>query len=428
MRLRRSIARLLIGGEWALSLPERAQLNLRWFWFDGFFAAGSDNIIITYLVLYLLALGATNTQIGLMSSLSSLCAALVLLPGAMMVERFGRRKQIAVFGGGGVGRLMLLLLTLIPLAGTGPSIVYLAIGLSVIRDTMNNLSFPAWMAITADIVPLEGRGRYFASRNIAMGIAGMGVTLLAGEVITRLQQPAGYQLVIGGAFVLGILSTFSFSRLQDPCPAAPARSANPVAPKALLRDLVAHPAFLWLAITSALWNFSLNIAGPFFNVYLVQNLKATATMVGFISIASSLASMLAQRKLGDLADRWGARRLQLISGLLIPILPLAWAFVTTPWQIIPLNLLGGVLWGAFNLASFNFLLTQTPPDQRARYSAVFQIIVMVSLAAGAAVGSLFVTQIGYTAVFITSAAGRVVAIALFAYFVREPAPAVQVAG
>jgi hypothetical protein len=60
---------------------------------------------------------------------------------------------------------------------------------------------------------------------------------------------------------------------------------------------------------------------------MVENLKANATMVGITSITSTVASLLVQRRLGRLVDRWGAHRLQLISGLLIPILPFAAALL-----------------------------------------------------------------------------------------------------
>lgn len=421
-RLRRSLSVLMTGGDWALALPPQGRRNLQWYWLDGFFAAATDNIVVTYLTLYVLALGASRAQIGLLSSLSSLGAALILLPGALLVERLGHRMGIALLSGSG-SRIMLLLLALIPLVFDGPALVYIAIFLAVGRDLLANLAYPAWMAITADVVPLAGRGRYFAARNFAMGFAGMAVTLLAGELITRANQPAGHQVAFLVAGLLGLTSSFCFGRLHDPRPAlpvAPGRGRPDLA--AALRGLAGQPGFLALIGTTALWNFSLNVAGPFFTVYLVQNLHASATLVGVTSIASSLASLLAQRKIGDLADRWGSWRLQLVSSLVIPILPTAWIFINSGWQVIPINLLGGALWGAYSLASFNLLLAMTPQEFRARFSAVYQITVMLSLAAGAAVGGVVVTHWGYPAIFAASAVGRLAAAFLFARFVRPESP------
>jgi MFS family permease len=161
----------------------------------------------------------------------------------------------------------------------------------------------------------------------------------------------------------------------------------------------------------------------------VQNLNASAAMVGLTAIASSTAGMLIQPKLGELNDRWGARRLMMVSGLLIPILPLSWMFIDAPWQVIPINLLGGVLWGAYGMGSFNYLLMVTPPERRARFSALFQITVTLSLAVGAALGSLVVTQWGFISVFLISGIGRLGAALLFARLAArhhtpsQPAPA-----
>jgi predicted MFS family arabinose efflux permease len=104
----------------------------------------------------------------------------------------------------------------------------------------------------------------------------------------------------------------------------------------------------------------------------------------------------------------------LISMILIPILPAGWVFITQFWQVVVLNAYGGAAWGAFNLVSFNFLLSLIPDAQRARYSAIYQIMITLSLALGAALGSWVVTEWGYRAVFAASAIGRLIAVFLFA--------------
>ena len=406
------------GGEWAIPLAAQIKHNLTWFFSDGLFASASDNIIITYVTLYILALGATSAQVGLMSSFSSLTSALLLLPGAILVERYGHRKEFTMAFGGGVARLAILVMALLPFFVGGTAIVWVAIGLSVTRDSFGNLSFPAWVSVTADVVPMEGRGRFFASRNFIMGVTGMLAILLVGELITRTSIPLGYQISLGLAFFLGMASTFSFGHLQEPRSSfVPAQTAGSLSPRTILREMVTHPYFLALSLVMAFWNFSLNIAGPFFNVYMVENLKFAASMVGIVSIVSSVAGLSIQRRIGRLSDRWGPRKVQMIFMFLIPVLPFAWMFVTKFWHVIVLNSFSGALWGAFNLVSFNFLLSLTPDAQRARFSAFYQILVMLALAGGAAVGAWVVTAWGYQAIFLCSAIGRMAAAILFVRFV-----------
>jgi MFS family permease len=437
---RRTMNQLTTGGDWAARLTNDGRQNLKWFWFDGFFASASENIIGTYLVVFLLAIGASQAQIGLLSSLSSLSAALMLLPGALLVERLGRRKDITVLGGGIGARLTVFCLALLPLMLDGPALIFVAIALAVIKDALSNLSFPAWMSLTGEIVPIEGRGRYFASRNFAMGVAGMTTTFLAGLLLTRSAQPGGYQIALLIAFAIGLFSTYSFWRIKDPSP-RPGSVGIPAADEAVvlpgvealsfadsLRDLRAQPQFIIYLGTTAIWNMSINLAAPFFTAFMVQDLNASNAIIGLTSIASTVATMLVQRKIGQINDRWGSHRLQVVSGLLIPFVPMMWVFVTAAWHSIPLNILGGALWGAFNLASFNYLLQLTPPEKRARYSAIFQMTVTLSLAAGAALGSLLVTSFGYHTIFLASGFGRLLSALLFARFSRADKALMQPVG
>jgi MFS family permease len=412
-----------MGGSWALSHPTSVQTNLRNFWFDGLFASAHDAIILNYLILYILALGASSAQIGIMSSLSSLSATLLLLPGAILVEKFGHRKWIAFFSGGITARLILLLLIFVPFLGGGSSLVYMAMAFSIARDAFANLGLPAWIALTSDMIPIAWRGRYFASRNIIMSAASIVITIAAGQMITRIGQPLGYQVALGFAFIFGIISAYFFSNLKEPEPVIGATTPLSFSPRALFGLLLKQGVFLNLCLVAALWNFSLNIAGPFFTVYMSKSLLLTPAIIGFVGIFSNLSGLPSQRILGPLTDRLGPRQVQMALGFLIPLLPLAWVFIKVPWQIAAINILGGFLWAGYSLAAFNLLLELTPDDQRARASAIYQIIVSIALAAGAALGGVIVSQLGFKAVFLLSAIGRWVAAFLFARVVKNPIPA-----
>ncbi len=416
-RFKRAFKEFTWGGEWACSLPVRVKHNLSWFFLDGLFAAAGDSIVVTYLTLYLLAVGSSREQIGLLSSFSNLASALMLLPGAMLVERIGHRKELAVLSGGLLARGMVLGLALLPLVLGGSALVWLAMALAVLREAGINLAFPAWISLTGEMVPMEGRGRYFGGRNFVCGIAGMAITLLSGELITCMGAPQGYQIALFAAFVIGSGATYSFWRLKDPRDGQPVRAETKMSLKAALKDIWAHPTFVAFCLIMGLWNFSINIAGPFFNVRMAQDLKFTATMVALTGISSSIASLLVQRKMGEIVDRMGPRRVQALCMLLIPLLPAAWVFITEFWQVALLNVFTGAVWGAFGLVSFNLLLSLTPDAQRARYSAVYQFLVTGSLAAGAATGAWVIGVWGYPGVFWGSAAGRMIAALLFLLFV-----------
>lgn len=407
------------GGSWASLMPFTVQRNLRWFFWDGILASASDNIILTYLALYLLALGASNAEIGLLSSLSSLVAAVVLLPGAMVTERFGRRKAMVVFFGGGIARLTILLIALVPLFFIDPVAVGVIIMLRVIAVGFGNLALPAWTSLTADIIPLNWRGRYFGTRNLVMGVAAMLTTLLVGQIITWLGSPVGYQVAFGLAFLIGMGATYCYAQLAEPpLETQPAREAG-FSAKALYELLRSDRAFLNFVVHSILWNLALNIAGPFFNVYLARQFDADASMIAVTAIAASLASMPGTRIFGVLSDKLGPRRVMLITGFIIPVLPVIWYVMEVWWIAIPINIVGGFLWAGYGLASFNYQLSVTSPELLARYSALFNVAVAISLAAGAAIGAFLAEVFGIPITFLVTTAGRVVAMVVLYQFMRK---------
>lgn len=420
MPLRQQLRAFITGSDAAAALPQDSRRNLYWYWFDGLFAAASDTTPINYLTLYFLALHATPAQIGWFSSFSSLAAALCLLPGAFVVEKYGKRKEFTVAMGGLLARIMLLTMALAPLGLNGQPLIWAVIIMGIVRVATGNLAFPAWMSMTGDIVPQHVRGRYFGSRNFVMIIAGIVVTYLIGEFITRVGSESGYQIALLLSFATGMISTWFFAQIKDPQNGKPAHSDMSLSPKEIWNDLHGSPAFMTYCAISAFWNFSHSIAGPFFNVYMRENLGFTAAMIGITANAVNITKLLTQHKIGELTDHWGSARMQMLSMLTIPILPFLWLFASELWHIVGINLLGGILWGGFELASFNLLLVFTPEDKRARYSAIYQIIVMLAMAAGAAVGSSIIdTAISYKGTFLVSFIGRIMAAVCFVYFLRK---------
>jgi MFS family permease len=348
---------------------------------------------------------------------------MMLLPAAMLVERTGERKRITLSAATG-SRLVVLLMALLPLLlGSSSTLIWVILGLALLREAFNNIGYPGWMALTGDIVPIEGRGRYFGTRNFIMGIAGIVTALVIGEAITRIGDTLGYQLAFILAVVFGGISMSFFARLRDPL--KDERSLHQVRSslKHILVSLKGQRQFILFCVFTAVWNFSINIAGPFFSVFMVDTLHFTAAMIGVAAVANTLANLIVQRQIGHLADKWGNHNVSIIFMLLIPVMPLLWGvWVRQYWQVVLMQIIGGFLWGAYNLVSFNMLLLQTPENQRARFSAFYQIVVTLSLAGGAALGSYLIPMIDFKGVTLTSTAGRWLAGILFLILVRENKP------
>lgn len=386
---------------------------------DGMFWSVSDKIIVTYLTVYFLTVGATRAQIGMLSSLNSLAAAIILLPGAMLVEKFGRRKYFVVLFAS-LGRVIVLLCAVLPFFLKGNFLIWVLIIFAIMREALNFLTYPAWYSLTADIIPIEGRGRFFGSRNFIIGAAGILTAISIGGLITAIGEPLGHQVALMIAFVFGMGASFFYSRIKEPEPAQPAPGQpvqTPLKLKNFFKEFQGQKAFLFFCIACVVWNFSINISGPFFVVFKVDTLSFTAFMIGINTVVNTVANLSVQRKAGAFLDRFGSKNILFFSWLFIPILPLLWGYwVTQAWQAYFIDIFGGILWGIEGLAIFHFLLSITPEDRRARFSAIHQMLVMLSLSAGAAVGSYIISIWQFRGVVTASAIGRVIAAILFAIF------------
>lgn len=393
--------------------------SLRYFWLDGFFSAVSDNFYLSFLPLFALAYGASNGEVGWLTAVGNLFGALALFPGARFAERATRRQPLVLWSGGGIARLALLGLACIPLLVTQPqTAVLLIITLNGLRAFMANFANPAWTAMVADLVPDFARGRYFGSRNMAMGLAALSVTTLAGRLINlinnwRSSDVAGYQLIFVLSFLFGMVSTISFSRINEPPISAAASHEHHRGD--LRRILRTYPGFAGLVISAFVWNVALQVAAPFFSVYLVNGLGATAATVGILASVSSLSALAGQQVFGRLLDEKGALWVQQVCGFIIPVLPLTWLIVTAPWQVGVFNLLGGFVWAGYNLSNFNLLLRLTPDEQRPRAVALYQTAVFGGAVLGPLLGGYLADAISFKFIFGLSAVGRLLGMVLFTW-------------
>jgi len=374
-------------------------------------------LLLQYLPLFAVAYGANNAEVGLMAAGAGLGAAAAFLPGAWISGLWPRRKTFVVITSGLLARTPFVAFILLPFVADGEGALRIIIFLAMIQAFLTSLGTPAWTSLAADIVPLSIRGRYFAWREFIYGGGGLVAAPAAGLIVTLWGKPEGWQGVWLLALVAGVLSAWFFSRIPEeprPRPSAGAPAAPPWH-ATILRDA----NFLIFGGTVFLWNLSLYAAAPFFNIYLVKNLDASEVWVGGLAAVASAFGLVGQTIFGRLLDARGSRWLMAVCGLFIPLLPWAWYVVDAPWQIIFINVVGGVAWAGYTLGSFNFLLIVSPPQQRRYYAAAYQTLVFLSTAAGPLIGGVVAQSHSIKALFVISGAGRLAAHILFLRFVHE---------
>ena len=103
------------------------------------------------------------------------------------------------------------------------------------------------------------------------------------------------------------------------------------------------------------FRISVSLAAPFFVVYELKDLGFTYFQFTILSAAEILASFLLLGLWGRMNDNQGSKMVIMITGLLIPIVPLLYLVSANFYFLLLVSLMSGAAWGGFNLAVSNFL-------------------------------------------------------------------------
>jgi MFS family permease len=183
--------------------------------------------------------------------------------------------------------------------------------------------------------------------------------------------------------------------------------------------LRSHPDFAAFLAGSLIWNISIQVAGPFFNVYLVNELGGTAETVGITAGVMTAFGLLGSLVFGRLSDRKGSLTVIMVTGAVIPLLPILWGITSAPWHAYLVVTLGGFAWAGYNLANFNLLLELAPEDARSRSVALYQAIVFTSAVGGPLLGGALIDAFSYRPVFFATALGRWIGIGLMLVLIHR---------
>ena len=243
--------------------------------FSGGTAALTTGVILTAFALHL---GATNVMVGVLASVPFLTQ-LLQLPAIGLIERWRRRKQIAVFTSL-IGRAMLAVMAALAFfSGTLPLLIFL--GAQVILCGLGAVGACAWNAWMRDLAPEDRMGAVFARRT--MWLTGISLVLgLAAAFALDVTPPGSFRrdLVFAGMFAAGCITGLISARVVAamPEPLMPP-ATGPINLRELLRQPLRDGNFSRLLIFVASWQFAINFATPFFTVFIVRQLHFNISFV-----------------------------------------------------------------------------------------------------------------------------------------------------
>lgn len=403
------------------SLPTKTQKAMQLNTVEGAFAVAAENLAAPYLALFALALGATPSQIGMLTAFPNLLGNILQIPFGLLAERM-KDKRILPLVGGYLSRSTWLALAIFPFLFPMEQRVPIVIGLASFRLLMANLGVPAWTSLQADLVPKSIRGQYYANRNVVTNTSALLATFLA-NFLLRLEHPTNYQIIFLIATILGLSATFIFGKI--PFEQLPQQKKAPVKEsyrkklKAFGHSIKGQKDFVSYAKSALLWNFGVSLASSLFAVHFVDQMGGRAGSWALFAGVNLASQIFIQRYWGRLADIFGQKNVMTFSGLGAVLVPLLWFIAPTLWFPIVINMVNGFAWGGYNLAAFNLLLEITPDDNRTVYVGVYNTLMGLATTLGPLVGGFAAEIFGLRAIFFTSFILRALGLFVFERTVND---------
>jgi MFS family permease len=137
-------------------------------------------------------------------------------------------------------------------------------------------------------------------------------------------------------------------------------------------------------------NFSVQIAAPFFSVYMLRDLKFDYLTYAVINMTTPLTMVLMMGRWGARADHVGNIKVMRFTSLFIPFIPILWVVSPNVIYLICVQVFAGFFWAGFNLSSSNFIYDAVSPEKRIRCIAYFNVVNGVAIFSGATLGGYLV--------------------------------------
>ena len=366
-----------------------------------------------YLAPFAIWLKASAMQVGLLAGLPAVVGSLFQLLGVWIMERHSARKPLIVAGSLLQGSLWIPIALLPILFGQGPGTVSILIVIAALYFGSVNLAAPIWNSLVGDLITPSRRATVFAKRNMLAGWVLLLTLISAGWLLNfAAQQSANGSGEIAGSASLAEASMTGASMTGTAFMAlfflaAIARlisawslSTYPDAPyKARTEDYFSFYDFLSrsrrsnfarFVIFFALLNVAVSMAGPYFAVYMLRELKFSYLEFTILSAVGVGSQFILMKLWGPITDEFGTKRILTISSFGVSILPLFWLCTTNIYFLLLVQCTGGFFWAGFNLAATSFLFDAVTPGKRARCTAYMSVMSSAGIFVGAYLGGLLV--------------------------------------
>lgn len=176
---------------------------------------------------------------------------------------------------------------------------------------------------------------------------------------------------------------------------------------------------VWILALITFINRAGTMVLPFLSKYLKENLHFTYGEVGWIMVSFGIGSMLGSWLGGKLSDKIGFYKVMVFSLFTSGVMFFGLQYITSFW---------GLCFGVFAImtiadmfrpAMFVSLGVYAKPENRVRALSLVRLSVNLGFATGPVLGGLIILGMGYQGLFWIDGSTCILAILIFAYFVKE---------
>ena len=330
---------------------------------DGVAFAATTGFGDNYINPFAVAIGASNLQIGLLSSFTQLVSSLMQLKAADITERLGSRKKVIVLSVF-FQALMLLPVAMIPYLPQSIQVQAL-ICFSTLYLLFASFANPPWGSLMADLVPERRRGAFFSKRGRIVGLVTVISAFLAGYILHlfKKQSLTGFTIIFLAALASRYVSCYFLNRMYEP--PLEVKQEHYFSFTEFVRRLNVGNFGKYVMFHSS-FSFAVFLASPFFPVFMLRDLGFSYITYAIVTTTVPLASIVAVSYWGRRADAIGNRRIIKICTLVVSVLPAMWLFSRNVYFLLVIQTLAGIFWAGFNLCSSNFIYDSVTPEKRTR--------------------------------------------------------------
>lgn len=276
-------------------------INLRWFLAGMIFANIAGQMAYSMLSLYMLDLGASVVQVGMVFTLASLVPTVLQIFGGWLSDTIGRLRIMAI--GSSIAVIGYLIFAF------APSWEWVLIGLSI-EYVSNSVVGPSFGAYISEQSTEQSRGRVFG---ISTSIY-QTVTVIGPALAGFLAYQFGFAFMMRVAFGFYLAATIlrvwmatneRFKPVRDAV--KPTFSGFKEQITAIFALLLGGGILTWIWFTDAVGDTSYSLIGQLFPIYLSDIGNLNLNQIGIVNAAVGVAAILAAPFAGSLVDKISER-------------------------------------------------------------------------------------------------------------------------